>query len=219
MPAPKDPEEQQTRIVSTKVDSRQFERLSEFSKRHGYNSLYELVKAILCVMLKYDNQWYDASQGNKEQIAAFMAPFLEIKDPSSYIAGCEKDFGINLKRKKEGDIEYVVVRQGGFISHFMKKDGKLMISHNADKAAQSIALAGRPGLQQIISDTMKAYKTSSFLELLKMLLIDVSEDVNTMQHNNMLGYSAIEYGNVPKKTHDETSENINPFIGRNGKKR
>ncbi len=77
----------------------------------------------------------------------------------------------------------------------------MKVCHSVDDAALSVVLAGRPDLREPIHDAMQANRTSSFLELVRILLEDAAMDIAVMKANNSSHYTQIEYGIVPKKTH------------------
>lgn len=194
-------EEQRTKIISTKVTNRQFEQLQDFCKRRGYGSVYEWVQAIAFITLKFDDMWHGCPQENEEQINDFLRPFLDIEDTTQYISSGKRDFG-QTKTKGKGDItDVIVVRQGGYISRFRKDGDELKVNHSVDEAALLVATAGRSDLRGILREAMQANRTSSFLELLRILITDALPDIAVMRHNNALNYAAVQYGNVPKKTH------------------
>lgn len=203
--------DQNTKIVSTKVSPLQYKQLDDFCKRKGFGSLYEMMQYIFYIMLKFDDISHGASPENEDQINDFLRPFLEVEKPFDYIIAARKDsgtYGGAYSKGKTGDINFIVVRDGDFISKFHKEGEELKVSHNVDEAALSVILAGRPGLKGQIRAVMSANKTGSFLECLRILLNDAMPDVENMLRNNALDYAMNEYGTVPKKTHDATSENI-----------
>ena len=207
-------EDQCTKIVSTKVTARQMLQLQEFCERKGFGSLYEWMQLISFVTLKFDDAWHGCPQANEEQINDFLRPFLEIEDPLQYIFSCKKDYGLRAQLKGKGEItDVIVVRQGCYISRFRKDGDKLKVNHSVDEAALLVATAGRPDLRGILREAMQANRTASFLELLRILINDALPDIAVMRRNNQNNYVAVQYGNVPKKTHTGAFEYscVNPF--------
>ncbi len=211
-------EDQNTRILSTKVNPRQYEQLDDWCKRRGFSSMYEFMQFLFCVIIKFDDMEHGVPQEHEDQIRDFLRPFLEIENPRDYIAAVRKDANGGIFRpslytpKNKGNIKYIVVRDGDLVSMYSKDGEDLKVSHNADEAALSLAISGRPGLKEPLRLVMSANKTESYLECLRILINDAMPDVETMLRNNSLDYSMNEYGIVPKKTHDATSENINPHL-------
>ena len=196
-------EEQHDKILSTKVSARQMKQLKEFCKRRGFGSPYEWMQMIAFVTLKFDDAWHGCPQANEEEINNFLRPFLEIEDPLQYIFACKRDYGSpDRKLKGNGEItDVIVIRQGGYISRFRKDGDEMKVCHSADEAALSVVTAGRPDILGILREIMQANRTSSFLELLRILINDALPDIAVMRRNNLNDYAAVQYGNVPKKTH------------------
>lgn len=206
-------EDQHTKILSTKVSVRQMNQLQEFCKRRGFGSLYEWMQMMAFVTLKFDDMWHGCPQTNEREINDFLRPFLEIEDPLQYIFSCKKDYGSRNQKGKGEIVDVVVIRQGGYLSRFRKDGDEMKVCHNVDEAALSVVTAGRPDLRGILREAMQANRTSSFLELLRILLNDALPDIEVMRRNNLNDYAAVQYGNVPKKTHTGAFEYscINPF--------
>lgn len=211
----KTPEDLTSRIISTKVSQSKYELLDDFCKRRGFDTLYEFLQFILCVIVKFDDMEHEAIPENEDQINDFLRPFVEVENPFEYIIATRKEEGRpkgRYNRKDAGNIRFIVVRDGDFIATYRKDGEDMKVSYNADEAALAVALAGRPGLKESLRLVMSANKTGSFLECLRILLNDAMPDVENMLRNNALDYAMNEYGTVPKKTHDATSENINPYL-------
>ncbi len=211
----KEKDDQHSRIISTKVSPKQHEQLDDFCKRRGFGSLYEFMQYIFFVMLKYDDMEHGAEDDNEDQINDFLRPFLEVEKPIDYLIAARKDAG-NYKgcysRSQRGDIKFIVVRDGDFIAQYHKEGDELKVSHNADDAALSIALAGRPDLKESLKAVMSANKIGSFLECLRILVNDALPDARIALRNDAQSYAANIYGEVPVKTHGKVAECINPYL-------
>lgn len=198
------------KIVSTKIHKDLIPRLEHIAKtRFGVKSPYELMQLFIAVCFSFDNVKEGIQEESAERIEAAIEPFLEIEDKESYIASFQRSSGMKVKRQNGNIDTLIIIRDGGFIEVIEKdQSGSIKKSFSHDKAALLALTAGRPQFREIIETVMKGNKCGSFVECCRMLFKDSLQDalLAIRANNTSMGYSSIEYGNVPKQKRTRAKE-------------
>ena len=202
-------------IISTKVTPTQKKRLEEICNETQFGSLYEMMQAFLFSLLKLCDKEHEATEEQKETLRTVLEPFFEIENPADFIAGANKEYNRSSSgNTQRGEVDFVLIRNGGFASWYFKKNGEMKVSHNTDNAVLNLISAARPSLREPIRAIMAANKTRSFLECLRILVNDALEDARTTLKNDAQDYASVNYEPPAKQTRftSEFESSINPYL-------